>query len=136
MLPERIPTGIRNSTISNPGHLNYMGKSYNLPVEEFDFQKQTDKYNKIQEILKRSNTKLSEIGAYQYPRSNLFTFVAVSDNDKFVWQKYESGTSGAGQNFVFVAGRKMKTTTFITLPEHTQDLLMDGDQLMLALMGI
>lgn len=141
--PVRIPTGVGKITVLNPVWLD--GGDYYPPPDnyegdpaKFDFKKQTANYVELRDILARNNQKMDWIGVSKYegmadyirrfdnPKAKvmLTRFVATSPN--LVWEKYEGGTAGGGRNTVYVGGKMMKTTDFLSLPPRKQDQLLSG----------
>jgi len=53
-----------------------------------------------------------------------------------MWEKYEGNTPGGGQNYVYVAGRKIKLTVFLEMEEGQQRALLSGNELLIRLAGI
>lgn len=41
-----------------------------------------------------------------------------------VWEKYEGTVPGGGQNHLYIAGQKMKTTAFLKMSDDEQDDLI------------
>lgn len=46
---------------------------------------------------------------------NCYNFAVIGAGGRFVWRKYDKG-GGSGQNWVYVDGKQMKTSTFLATP--------------------
>ncbi len=129
--PERIGTGVKNQTIAFPHDAGV------FDPKTFDFKRQTENYKKLSAILAKYHVKFDVVGVTikdRYPcwrekhppeGAVITHFVAyVSGNETtplFIWQKYESGAVGSGQNVVYVNGQKFKMADFLSLSESMLD---------------
>lgn len=144
-VPDRIFTGYRAITVPNPYLMK--GKGYsnqfagNPDQHQFASKIQRNNYQRLKDILKRNGLKFNQFyastyrGGADYIRrygnpnagANLETIVAVAGKPEaptFVWHKYEGSVAGGGQNTVYVAGRAMKLTHFLSLNPAAQDRLL------------
>lgn len=101
---------------------------YEGPIAEYQFGTQQNNYERIAERLARCNLQLSTINVVKWTTSyggNRTKFICLSDDDcKFVWYKYETYSSGSGNNVVYYGKKKMKTTEFLNMDEsELQDFL-------------
>jgi hypothetical protein len=143
---KRIPTGVRNTTVIDPSTIGY-AKSYmvktNLktysgkPSGVFLGTIQEKHYQTLSDILARNGKKFNYVGYASYEGfpaqgawggkstgPTLTRFVMTAPG--FVWEKYEGDTQGGGQNRVYVGGKAMKLTTFLSEPAAYQDKLIQG----------
>jgi hypothetical protein len=120
-IPKRISVGIGRRTIP------FYWDDFVGNPEDYKFNKiQAGHYEYMKSILAQAGLEFTLLGAesskartnWQGAAGTLVRFVAfVGDPQKpdFVWQKYEGGTPGGGQNRVYVAGREMKVSEFVRL---------------------
>jgi hypothetical protein len=105
--------------IKNPYLKGYF---YQGPIEGYDFAHQYRNYHLISEKLLKCNKKLTTVyvGRYKAHKQNnyLTCFIAVSDDKKIAWYKYEGNRAGGCQNLIYVNGQKMKTTYFLSLNDE------------------
>ena len=143
---KRIPTGVRKTTVIDPSTIAYAG-SYmvkkNLvvysgkPSGVFLGKIQEKHYENLSEVLARNGKKFNYVGYASYegfPAHNawggkstgptLTRFVMTAPG--FVWEKYEGDTQGGGQNRVYVGGKMLKLTDFLTHTRAQQDKLIQG----------
>lgn len=143
-IPDRINTGLGNTTVPNPYVVGLQDKKHYINVYAgnpdgytFITNIQKNNYLRVKEILKRNGLKFSRFyaatylgtGSYINPKAkaNLENFVGVvgnTDTPRFVWHKYEGYVAGGGQNIVYVAGAKFKLSEFLGMPPKKQDALM------------
>jgi hypothetical protein len=98
---------------------------YAGPPSGYAFTPQMRKlYNVIEAALRRNGKTLSAIYAGRpYAATTGWTginFIATTADNKFVWRKYDPGAA-AGQNMVFLNGRKVNTSWFVRLTPANQD---------------
>jgi len=150
MFPVRFATGIHKTTIANPYTL-YSGERgsevYQGDVGGYDFKWQIGNFLRLNEVLKANDTELGPLVAATYAADhnlysnpgttrNLTRFVSCSKDGSLMWEKYEGNTPGGGQNYVYVAGRKIKLTVFLEMEEGQQRALLSGNELLIRLAGI
>jgi hypothetical protein len=93
-----------------------------------EFERQTDNHRALYKILKRNKLffqkmELTTLDGIGRARGRKFvTFKAYAEG--LVWHKYESGSHGAGQNWVMLHGVKHKLTDFLAWPEEKQDAVL------------
>jgi hypothetical protein len=140
---DRIPTGVRQTTIANPALDDWPGiVNYSGDPEQYNFSSvQKKNYDALKNILARNDISFDYIGSSTYPgwrayddygwkerglpeSIKLTRFVAVSP--KLVWEKYEGMTAGGGRNTVYVGGNSLKLTTFLKLQPEEQDRLINS----------
>lgn len=145
-IEKRIPTGVRNTTVIDPSTIAY-AKSYMVKKNLKTYSGnpsgvhlgtiQEKHYQTLSDILARSGKKFNYVGyasyegfpAYSshYSKKNptLTRFVMTAPG--FVWEKYEGDTAGGGQNRVYVSGKAMKLSDFLSEPAYYQDKLVRGE---------
>ena len=45
--------------------------------------------------------------------TTVYHFVVKTNDNRIYWRKYEGNSSGSGQNFIYIDGKKYKTTDFL-----------------------
>lgn len=137
--PERIPLGIGRQTAPNPylqRGKDYSGHFKGNP-DSFQFASNVQKinYENLKAILARYGLRFNYFAASTYAgqgsywnrsgNPKLQSFVGTTDieNPKFVWWKYEGATAGGGRNWVYVGGKAMKLSDFLSMPPLKQDKL-------------
>ena len=147
MYPERFATGVRNTTIPNPA-LVFEGDDgadvFQGVVEDYNFKRQSENFLRLQKVLKANDTELGPIAAatydgnqgYQgnYKHTSLTRFVSCSKDGRLMWAKYEGKSVGGGQNYVYVAGMRLKLTDFLAQSEEKQRALLSGHPTLIALL--
>lgn len=133
MLPERIPTGVRATTIPNPAILHettpgatvFQGSS-----AKYNFKRQTGNYDALRKVLLANGTDFGVIAASEAPGDLHMNhrFVVRSKNGKLLWNKYVAYVAQGGQNHVYVAGMRIKVSVFLKLKPKQQAVLLTGDQ--------
>ena len=153
MLPCRFNTGVRNVTIPNPAHLLAIAESrnkrsdggpngldnfrpYEGPVDDYDFEKQTDNFKKLSAILEKNGTKFTQVASAHY-KGDLHTnhrFVAITEDGSLLWHKYVGFAAQSGQNHVYVAGMRIKVSLFLGLTEAQQRALIGNARSFIGLL--
>lgn len=139
--PTRFHTGVRNTTIPNPAAL------YSTPASgrwgtsrpgdavtfeglcsDYDFKLQTANFIKLQHVLQKFGTDFLYVAGAYYKGDVGYNhrFVATSADGSLVWNKYVARAAQSGQNHVFVAGMRIKTSIFLKLSESEQFALLRG----------
>jgi hypothetical protein len=95
-------------------------KAYHGPIDDLDFEHQTNNYLNLTKSLEPFNIKLTVIwyGKFNVNRSH---FVVKSDDGNFYWQKYEGMSSGSGQNRIFIKGNQYKTTKWLSYTQEERE---------------
>ena len=101
---------------------------YEGGIEKYIFNTvQENNLKKIQEIICGFFPKLTTISAVSFngyrhylrvetdKPIRLTKFVAWNEDKSVVWYKYEGTTAGGGQNYIYLAGKKMKLTNFLKM---------------------
>lgn len=132
--PDRFYTGCRNRTIMNPALL-YRGDSgsswsFEGRVEDYNFEKQTRNFNRLQEVLEENGTKLLYVAASHSPgdRGINHRFAAVAEDGSLLWYKYVAYVAQGGQNHVFVAGYRLSLSLFLALSPKKQTALLSNSK--------
>jgi hypothetical protein len=149
MYPKRFYTGIRNTTIPNPAilHQGDVGaKVFEGQVEDYDFRFQRRNFSKLQAVLLANGTSMGPIAAaeftgyygYEYAQKPMrqVCFVACARDGSLMWWKYAANSSAGNQNEVFVGGKKMHLSTFLSLPDNKQRALLGGNPSIMAVAGV
>lgn len=104
--------------IKNPCNKGFF---YQGPIQGYSFNTQQSNFDQISKKLYSVNKFLTTIYVGKYPakhHNNLLTcFLALSDDKSVAWYKYEGNTNGGGQNMIYINGKKIKTTHFLSLDE-------------------
>lgn len=133
MFPARFYTGVRNTTIPNPAALernNPTARTFEGLCSEYDFEKQTENYHRLREVLRTNGTDFLYIASAHY-RGDLHTnhrFVACSADGRLLWNKYVAFVAQGGQNHVYVAGMRIKVSVFLKLKSYEQRALLSGSR--------
>jgi len=133
MLPNRIPTGLRNTTIPNPvdlkGKRGYRN-AYQGSVDGYDFLKQRQNFEDLQARLAESGEMLVEVAGVMYDGDNGYNhrFVATNKSGTIVWHKYVGYAAQSGQNHVFIHGRRIKVSVFLKLGLGERHALISGKE--------
>ncbi len=138
MYCERIPTGVRKTTIPNPGTWTKNNSYYLGPVGQYhNWAKQLNNFNALQAALEAVGSELEWVGVStiegdsgypNYTPRDLVTFVSVSK-----CEKYEGMSAGGGQNRVYVDGKMLKLTEFLAMdPADRRDLFVNLKQVLVA----
>lgn len=115
----------KKNKILNPYHKGTTDKFIG-PVSKFDFKRQIKNYNKLYDSLKPFNIYLDEVysSTIEKGRNKFITFLVSSSNPYFFWHKYESGSSGAGQNFIIIDGKKIKLSSWLSCTDEERNELI------------
>lgn len=123
-IPALVPTKPGSKGVQNPYVLNdaAQGPGYAGAPSGYKFTTQMQRlYNEIESALRRNGKTLATIYVGRpYTGYSAINFIATTTDSKFVWRKYDPGP-GAGQNFVFLNGVKMNTSTFVGYTPAQQD---------------
>jgi len=90
-----------------------------VSADKFDFQHQTENYNKILQILDKYKIHPTDVVMGKYPskciNSNgvLVTFIMLTDNSSIAWHKYEGNKNGGGQNLIIANNKIYKLSTIV-----------------------
>lgn len=126
-IPALVPTKPGAKGVQNPYVLNdaAQGPGYAGAPSRYKFTTQMQRlYNEIESALRRNGKTLATIYVGRpYTGYSAINFIATTTDSKFVWRKYDPGP-GAGQNFVFLNGHKMNTSTFVGSTPVQQDALL------------
>ncbi len=133
MFPTRFATGIRQVTIPNPAYIhrnNPTAHTYEGLCSNYDFEKQTDNFKRLQAVLRENGTDFLFVAAAHY-RGDLHTnhrFVACSADGSLLWDKYVGFVAQGGQNHVFVGGMRVKVSIFLRLSKDEQRALLSNSR--------
>lgn len=126
-IPALVPTSPGSKGVQNPYVLNdaAQGPGYAGPPSGYTFTSQMQKlYNEIESALRRNGKTLSTIYVGRpYSGYKAINFIATTADSKVVWRKYDPGP-GAGQNWMFLNGTKMNTSTFVGMTPAAQDAIL------------
>lgn len=132
--PDRFATGYLSRTIPNPARTIDYRHSVGDPgvstfegcVEDYDFEKQTDNFNRLQAVLAANGTRFLYVAASHSPgdRGVNHRFAACAENGSLMWYKYVSYVAQGGQNHVFVARKRISTSAFLALNAQQQAALL------------
>jgi hypothetical protein len=123
-VPAQISSG--KGKFRNPYFLSDVGRYAGDPVH-FPWTVQMQRmYKTLEDILTKhgllgfsviyGSTLVLQSSYTPIALSNNQNFAATNANGKLVWRKYDMG-GGSGQNWIYVDGQKMKTSTFIRLSQ-------------------
>lgn len=136
MIPGRIATGFRRTTVPNPAVL-FNGAEDSVvfqgPVAEYDFLKQTDNFISLQAVLMRNGDEFTQIASAKY-KGDLHInhrFDVLTKSGKVLWHKYVGHAAQSGQNHIFIHGRRLKISMFLKLDPDQQDCLVQNDEFMI-----
>ena len=89
--------------------------SYEGAIEEINFKNQTNNFKKLSAKLDKFGLFFDYIwyGKFNIGQSTLYHFVVKTNNNRVYWRKYEGNTKGSGQNYIYIDGKKYKTTDFL-----------------------
>ena len=139
MLPERIATGFRNTTIPNPALLSearkWPAKAFQGKAKDYNFERQTENFKKLRAVLQANGTDFAEVASAHYP-GDLHTnhrFVVSTEDGSLLWHKYVGYAAQSGQNHVFIGGRRIKVSCFLELEEPQQRALLSGNKTYIGL---
>jgi hypothetical protein len=141
MLPERIRTGFRDTTIPNPAYLHRRdraAKTFVGDAKDYSFERQTENFKKLRAILQANGTDFAEVASAHY-QGDLHTnhrFVVSTKDGSLLWHKYVGFAAQSGQNHVFVKGRRIKVSCFVELTDVQQRALLSGNETYIGLSGI
>jgi hypothetical protein len=146
MQPERFATGIRKTTIPNPAvtfRNNPDATIYRGSPGLFDWRKQKLNYERLRAVLQSNGDDLLQVFAVRWPanewaygRTEFTRFVCTTASGALLWEKYENGSAGAGQNYVYVAQRRFLLSSFLGYTHAQQVLLLRGDRAELETCGM
>lgn len=144
---KRIPTGVRNTTVLDPSTFDggdyarswfkkkkiqiqhYSGKPSGFTLTRV----QQNNYQALSDILVRNGSKFDYVGAATYTGQASYQGGNIPTLTRFVmtapglvWEKYEGISAGGGRNTVYVGGKRLKTTEFLSLKSTTQDKLVQA----------
>ena len=91
-------------------------------VNNFNFEKQTQNYERLKEILGRYNMHFNLIweGKFHNEENKVYSrFLVRSACGRIFWRKYYGMSVGSGQNFLYIGGKKVKTTKILKADEQT-----------------
>jgi hypothetical protein len=126
--PARFYTGIRNTTIPNPAVLYSGARTFQGLCSDYDFERQTDNFNALRQVLLANGTDFLYVAAAHY-KGDLHTnhrFVACSADGRLMWNKYVAHVAQGGQNHVFVNGMRIKVSVFLRRTPVEQTALLTG----------
>jgi hypothetical protein len=133
MLPNRIPTGVRNTTIPNPVVValrEYSNvTSFEGSVAKYRFERQAVNFSNLQGVLRYHNKDFDQVAAVHY-KGDLginHRFVVTTRDGSLLWYKYVGFAAQSGQNHVFVAGMRIKVSRFLGYSPAMQGALLRGD---------
>ncbi len=146
--PERFYTGIRNTSIPNPAVLYSTpasglrgtprpegARTFQGLCSDYNFERQTKNFKALQRVLVANGTDFLYVASAHY-KGDLHTnhrFVACSADGRLMWNKYVAHVAQGGQNHVFVAGMRIKTSIFLGLRPIEQAALLSGNKAIIAL---
>jgi hypothetical protein len=138
MLPNRIPTGVKNQTVPNPAKLwDGMGDSrvFEGLASDYDFEKQTENFERLSAVLAANGTYFTKVAAAHYDGNEHTNhrFNVLTENGALMWHKYVGMAAQSGQNHVFVAGMRIKVSIFLAMDEKEQRILLSGDKVLVTL---
>jgi hypothetical protein len=139
MIPERIRTGYRETTVPNPANL-FSGidtaETFQGDASKYNFLKQTQNFKVLQSILERNGDGFTKISAAKY-KGDLHInhrFDVLTESGKILWHKYVGHAAQSGQNHIFIHGRRLKISVFMKLDPDQQDCLVRNDEFMIGKM--
>ena len=141
MLPERIRTGFRDTTIPNPAYLHRRdraAKTFVGAAKDYNFERQTENFKKLRAVLQANGTDFAEVASAHYP-GDLHTnhrFVVSTKDGSLLWHKYVGYAAQSGQNHVFISGRRIKVSYFLDLTDVQQRAVLSGNLSYMALAGL
>ena len=141
MLPERIRTGFRDTTIPNPAYLHRRDKSAKTFVgyaNNYNFERQTENFKKLRAVLQANGRDFAEVASAHY-QGDLHTnhrFVVSTNDGSLLWHKYVGHAAQSGQNHVFISGRRIKVSCFLDLTDVQQRAVLSGNLSYMALAGL
>lgn len=102
-------------------------ETYQGPLNDYNFEKQTNNYQKLVDIFNRYNIHFDYIWAAKFINEcgNIISrFVVKSNCGRIYWRKYNSISQGSGQNYVYIDTQRFKTTKIIVLTDQELDNLL------------
>lgn len=93
---------------------------YDGPLIGIDLRQQKTNYENIVKTLEPYNIKLNYIwfGVFDVNRYN---FIVKSECGRVFWRKYEGRKQGSGQNYIYIDGKKCKTTKWLSMDKEDRD---------------
>jgi len=116
--PEKIPTG-GGQFIKNPAWLPTA--KYEGDPKNFDFGAQKRNYKILSDVLERQGKKFNYIGVAV---SGAGTDIFVATAPGLVWYKYVGNNPQSGQNYLYINGAKIKTSSFVGWPAMLQNEIL------------
>lgn len=103
-----------NTKITNPLSKSDI-YSYEGSINEIDFKNQTNNFKNLSKKLESFEVFFDYIWYAQFSINNLtkYHFVVKTNDNRIYWRKYEGNKNGSGQNFIYIDGKKYKTTDFL-----------------------
>ncbi len=151
-LQERFRTGVRNTTVPNPALMSELSGAqvYSGLASQYDFLKQKENHQRLRACLQRAGldftlahavTFQSDTGWCYENSIRCHRFVVETTDPGVLWYKYVAGHPGSGQNHLFVHGRRIKVSQFVStneywrLEESVQVALLTNNRQLLELLA-
>ena len=146
MFPARFPT-LGNGSIPNPAKLYEDGRNNAIVFEgnvaDYNFKKQLNNFNALNAVLIANGTELTTITAaefdgHHYSANNCrqVRFVCLAQNGSLTWYKYAGHNNAGNQNDVYVGGKKMHLSVFLSLEDSKQRALLGGNPSIMAIADV
>ncbi len=139
MFPNRLIVTESGRSVPNPAVVCVTGNGYENATQfeghcdDYNFERQAINFSNLQKVLVANGTKFGPIASAHY-KGDLHTnhrFVAAAEDGSLFWYKYVAYVAQGGQNHVYVAGRRIKVSVFLNLPDYKQTALLSNSKLML-----
>ena len=118
-IPQKLGTSPGATNIDNP---YFKGAGYAGPIAGYKFSTPMQRiYVSLEATLKRHGLTLGTlyVGRHGGPTGPI-NFVTEAGGSKLVWRKYDAG-GASGQNWIYLNGHKMNTSSFIQMTEPQRD---------------
>lgn len=100
----------------------YIGSPENYKDFSLQMKKQ---YEELKSILAANGLHIDTLYASKHVyKGNRFNFAGIGAGGRFVWRKYDPAP-GAGQNWVYIDGERLNTSTFLSMPVAKRQKLLE-----------
>lgn len=129
-IPNKIPVaGAKRRPINNPYVTVGAAKQYAGHVAHYPHWSRywKDQITTVEGILKRNGKgglEMMYASTHQHGGGR-FNFVITGANGKLTWRKYDP-SPGAGQNWIFLDGKKMNTSSLLSANQKQQDQMVQA----------
>ena len=137
---DRIHIGYKDRTIPRPallantsthfGDFRNSREVYQGPVSGYNFRKQTANKDKLVEELAPHGVHFTEVSGLLYDGDRGYNqrFLVLTNHPKVMWYKYVGFIAQSGQNHLFIHGRRIKVSLFLSLTDDEQAALLSGSE--------